>query len=246
MDLNDKNLKDMDPKQSLTEMGRRRFVISSTVAVAALAAGGVGLVMPKSASAAETKAVDPDPNLCIGCLTCEVACSRWHASQGMSSIPRLRVLRTDNVKPDKVVRNFAGGIGFSQHGCHQCVKPECLAVCPAKALRIDRQTGARYIDENSCIQCGKCQEACPYPIAGVQASDGQNIATKRIWYDSAKKTYVKCDLCRGRKGGPACVEQCPVNVVIKQGRVNSDKNTLTLEDSSKINWKQSPDWKLVP
>jgi len=239
VDTSDKNPKGTEVKRHLTDMDRRRFVISSTVAVAALVTGGVGLVLPKVVSAAETKAVDPEQNLCIGCLTCEIACSKWHKSQGLSDIPRVQILRNPSVTPDQAVSNFAGGIGFTQQTCHQCEKPECLAVCPARALRIDATTGARYIDESLCIQCGKCVDACPYDYSGVLASTGETLASqKRIYYDAEKETYVKCDLCRGREGGPACVEQCPVNIVIVQGRVSSDSKTLTLGDSAKINWKK--------
>lgn len=233
---NDKKV--INNSQNLTSMDRRRFLLSTAGGVAALAVGGVGLALPKRVSAAETKAVNPEQALCIGCLTCEIACSIWHKSLGLSEVPRVRVLRNLNVSPDKVVVSFAGGLGFTQETCHQCEKPECLAVCPAKALRIDVGTGARYIDENQCIQCGKCVEACPYEFSGIQASTGKSIAAKRIFYDAKHETYVKCDLCRGRSGGPACVEQCPVNIAIVQGRVTTDQKTLTLSASTKIVWKK--------
>lgn len=230
---------DSAPK-SPEEMDRRRFIIAAAGGIAALAAGAIGLVAPATAKANESKVVSPDQQLCIGCLTCEVACSRWHASQGLSPLPRIRVLRASNGKPDAVVAGFDGGIGFEQRGCRQCPNPECLAVCPVKALHVDATTGARYIDEQACIGCGKCQDACPYSFKGMDASTNENIDAKRIFYDSAKKVYVKCDLCRGRAGGPACIEQCPVNRGIKNGQINSAKQTLTLADGTQSVWKQIP------
>jgi Fe-S-cluster-containing hydrogenase component 2 len=29
------------------------------------------------------------------------------------------------------------------------------------------------------------------------------------------KTAVKCDMCTGRKGGPACVDSCPTGAAIR-------------------------------
>lgn len=226
--------------QRPSKIDRRRFFIAAAGGVAALAAGVDGLAAPSQAAAQESKVVFPEEQLCIGCLTCEVACSRWHSSQGLSSVPRIQILRTVDVKPDSSVAKLAGGIGFTVRSCRQCPKPECVIVCPANALRIDSTTGVRYIDEQTCISCGKCEEACPYPIEGIQASTYKAVKSKRIWYDAKKKTYVICDLCRGRQAGPACVEQCPVNLGIDKGRITSKKKALAKSDCTESIWKQVP------
>jgi len=81
--------------------------------------------------------------------------------------------------------------------CKQCNHPECYYACPLKdvALCIDSATGAKYIDKDECIGCGECIEACPFEV-------------KRINLDEEKGIAIKCDLCKGRAGGPVCVEVC--------------------------------------
>jgi Fe-S-cluster-containing dehydrogenase component len=81
--------------------------------------------------------------------------------------------------------------------CKQCEGPECLYVCPTKALNIDPKTGARVIDAAKCIGCRLCMQACPqYPNTPIR-------------YDASTKKCVKCDLCGG---DPLCVKFCPKSV----------------------------------
>ncbi|MGQ9781244.1 MAG: 4Fe-4S dicluster domain-containing protein [Nitrososphaeria archaeon] len=82
--------------------------------------------------------------------------------------------------------------------CRQCDYPECYWACPKRdrALCIDEVTGARYINAGECVGCKSCIGACP-------------LTPPRISFDPLKKVSLKCDLCKDRLGGPACVEVCP-------------------------------------
>jgi Fe-S-cluster-containing dehydrogenase component len=81
--------------------------------------------------------------------------------------------------------------------CKQCEGPECLYICPTKALNIDAKTGARVIDAAKCIGCQLCLQACPqYPNSPIR-------------YDAVAKKCLKCDLCGG---DPQCVKFCPKSV----------------------------------
>ena len=140
------------------------------------------LKVPKSA------VIKHDPNLCRGCGICEIACSSYHEGICSLYLSRIHIVSEDL------------DLNFPAHVCVQCKHPSCYFACPLKdqALCIDDQTGARYINEDECIGCGECAEACPLP-------------TPTIWEKSmrGKVTFFKCDLCKGRKEGPICVEMCP-------------------------------------
>lgn len=40
-----------------------------------------------------------DSTVCIGCHTCEAACSETHRQHGLQSMPRLRVMRNEKSLP---------------------------------------------------------------------------------------------------------------------------------------------------
>ena len=105
-------------------------------------------------------------------------------------------------------------------------------MCPVSAFQVDPKSGARFIREDKCVSCGRCAEACPFPISDLTEKTATNQITlhqeSRITYDPAKDTFTKCDLCFWRAEGPACVQSCPINVRIKQGILKSDNLCLDL------------------
>ncbi len=224
-----------EKKGLTTGMNRRTFLAAGVLSVGSVATGAVslrGIGLAKTPRQSQG-VVWPDPELCIGCLMCEEACADWHASQRLSAMPRIRILRTETGKVNPEVVGFAGGISFQQSPCKQCAEPRCYAVCPAEAIKLDAETGSRYIDEQICTACGKCEEACPYDTKGVLQSTTAKTNMKRVFFDKVKKVYTKCDLCRGRAGGPACIDRCPINGLIKAGRIKSNSLCLELKPSTR-------------
>lgn len=232
------SLEPEDPGAPLDEpVSRRRLVAGGLAALGTAAVAVTTLGRASAAVAAQEplshQVVVADPSLCVGCLACEVNCSTWHASVGRSALPRIRIMATPDVKlRAEVAAYLPSRSGFSPATCRQCPTPWCLPNCPTTGLRIDPQTGNRYINEEDCIACAKCEVDCPVEWSGTWARKGQAISSKRVVFDADRNVFVKCDLCIGREGGPICVERCPVNVAIKAGYIESDTLCLDLKAST--------------
>ncbi|ESL93801.1 hydrogenase, 4Fe-4S ferredoxin-type component [Enterobacter hormaechei subsp. hoffmannii UCICRE 9] len=127
-----------------------------------------------------------DPEKCIGCRTCEVACMMSHQS---SATPEAFTSR---------IRVVKGGTFTTAVGCHQCEDAPCANVCPTGAIH--RAAGAWLVEQARCIGCKSCMVACPFGAMQVR------VVGDRV-------QVLKCDLCMHREGGPACVEACPTHAL---------------------------------
>ena len=127
-----------------------------------------------------------DGDKCKGCGTCEMICSLFHEGECSPSLSRISPV-TDQIKLE-----FSDPIV-----CEQCDFPACYYACPVDAIHIDEDTGARKINQDECIGCKACMEACYYD-------------PPRIKYDPERDVCIKCDLCGG---DPQCVEYCPDNAL---------------------------------
>lgn len=95
---------------------------------------------------------------------------------------------------------------FAPKLCNMCEKPSCVQVCPVGAT-FQTDDGFVMVDEQHCVACGYCVQACPYSVRFINPKS---------------KTADKCTWCyhRVRKGLlPACVNVCPV-----QARMFGDLN----------------------
>ncbi|MBC7521379.1 MAG: cyclic nucleotide-binding domain-containing protein [Sandarakinorhabdus sp.] len=160
-----------------------------------------------------------DEKLCVGCDNCEKACADSH--DGLSRLDR-----------------EAGRTYAHLHvptSCRHCEHPHCMADCPPNAIHRG-PTGEVYIDE-TCIGCGNCQRNCPYGVIRMDKvppkkpwlinwllfgqGPGPGEPDKKWSYKHAKKGVespkkaIKCDMCTGQSGGPACVRACPTGAAIR-------------------------------
>ena len=141
-----------------------------------------------------------DKDVCTGCEICEMMCALYHDGVTGQAFSRLEV----------VEYHFAEH--FELNACRQCLYPSCYYACPLKdkALCIDTDTGARYIDSEECVGCKSCLKACPFDPS-------------RIKFNTEKKVSFKCDLCRERDEGPICVEYCLHDALKYNPRNEDDK-----------------------
>ena len=103
-----------------------------------------------------------DSTLCIGCHTCEAACSETHRQHGLQSMPRLRVMLNEKESAPQL--------------CHHCEDAPCAVVCPVNA--ITRVDGAVQLNESLCVSCKLCGIACVRmcPTKALHLVDNTDIA----------------------------------------------------------------------
>ncbi len=130
-----------------------------------------------------TKRLIVTPARCIGCRSCEVACSFSHSAR--PAVPALSRIRAYLFAPDR-------GVPVT---CLQCEQAACMKVCPTGALQRNPVTLAVDHDPERCIRCRMCTVACPFG---------------NIHVDPAYERIVKCDVCGGE---PACVRFCPTRAL---------------------------------
>jgi len=160
-----------------------------------------------------------DENLCVGCDNCEKACADSH--EGLTRLNR------------EAGRSFAHL--HVPTSCRHCEHPHCMADCPPNAIR--RGPDGEVVINDTCIGCGNCQRNCPYGVIrmdsvpparppllswllfGAGPGPGEPGKSWRKKHTAAgvdaPKKAIKCDMCSGISGGPACVRACPTGAAIR-------------------------------
>lgn len=139
-----------------------------------------------------------DPDKCIGCRTCTVACVVAHSKENIfyqnpediNFNPKLEVIKTNKVS--------------APIQCRHCEDAPCLNVCPNNA--ISKLNNVIKIEEEKCVGCKTCMLACPIGAIDFAVIDSFN---KDKLYCVEKMVANKCDLCISSPDGPACQRVCP-------------------------------------
>ena len=132
---------------------------------------------------------------CIGCHACEVACVMAHNDEQ-------HVLSERHFHPRITVLN--SGAQNSPVTCHHCENAPCALSCPNGA--ISKCDDSVQVNQQKCIGCKACMVACPFGTMEIIVTPLDN--------GSAKASAYKCDLCLTRPQGPACIENCPADVLM--------------------------------
>lgn len=134
-----------------------------------------------------------DNRKCIGCHACTTACKSEH------DVP-IGVNRTYVKQVEKGVFPNTRRV-FSVMRCNHCTDAPCVEICPVEALHT-REDGIVDFDNNRCIGCKSCMQACPYDA---------------LYIDPDNNTAAKCNYCAHRVEvgrAPACVDVCPEHAII--------------------------------
>jgi Fe-S-cluster-containing dehydrogenase component/Ni/Fe-hydrogenase subunit HybB-like protein len=126
-----------------------------------------------------------------------------------------------------------GGTQFVPTPCQQCQNAPCVNVCPVGAT-FSTPEGVVLIDQQRCIGCRLCMEACPYDRRFFNwGNPPVPPESTYMEYDpmhqspAIKGTVMKCDFCpdMARAGRlPYCAQGCP-NHAIYYGDMEEDVAT---------------------
>jgi Fe-S-cluster-containing dehydrogenase component/formate-dependent nitrite reductase membrane component NrfD len=134
-----------------------------------------------------------DHRKCIGCHACTVACKEEnHVPLGVN---RTWVKYIEKGEFPNTRRHFA------VLRCNHCDNPPCVFICPTTAL-FKRSDGIVDFDQERCIGCKSCMQACPYDA---------------LYLDPETQTAAKCHFCAHRVEvnlKPACEIVCPEEAII--------------------------------
>lgn len=156
-----------------------------------------------------------DLSRCIGCNTCAVACK---VSNNLPKDVWWNVVHTEGHDFADTSKGTYGGemqLSWLPVNCMHCENAVCEEVCPTGAT-VKRDDGIVTVDEETCIGCKSCMEACPYDVRRLIENEPEYYLELPIGDPAAKShkggTVEKCDFCAGRidRGEkPACMELCP-------------------------------------
>ncbi|WP_305819043.1 4Fe-4S binding protein [Photobacterium leiognathi] len=146
-----------------------------------------------------------DPNLCIGCRTCEIACALSHQAENTAAgmepsdfSPRLTVVKNAHVTTPVM--------------CRQCDDAPCAQVCPNNAIVLE--DGFVKVIQSRCIGCKTCVIACPYGAMNVVTTMVEETKGAALFVRKVPQTQaLKCDLCHHQESGPSCVQVCPTGAI---------------------------------
>jgi carbon-monoxide dehydrogenase iron sulfur subunit len=138
-----------------------------------------------------------NPDKCVGCRHCELACVLEHSSH--TDIISYALGKSE-AKPRLKVKTGVDFIPFPNR-CRHCQPAPCEQACPSGAIFRDQETNAVLLDARKCISCFMCVMLCPFSsIAIMESEDGEG-----------RQKALKCDACVDRlkrHEQPACVQAC--------------------------------------
>ena len=148
-----------------------------------------------------------DNRKCIGCHACTTACKSEH--DVAIGVNRTWVKQVEKgTFPD--TRRL-----FSVMRCNHCTDAPCVTICPTEAL-YTREDGIVDFDNDRCIGCKSCMQACPYDA---------------LYIDPENHTAAKCNYCAHRIDiglEPACVNVCPEHAIISGDMENPNSEIAQL------------------
>ena len=100
-------------------------------------------------------------------------------------------------------------------GCQGCLAHPCHEVCPKEAISF--RGGKSVIDQDKCIKCGKCIQACPYQaILRLERPCAKACGMKAIRSDEFGRADINQDKC---VSCGMCLANCPFGAIADKAQI---------------------------
>ncbi len=144
------------------------------------------------------------------------------------------VKRLDEVKTDhnavKVLERACDSCPIDKYmvtdACRNCVAHKCVNSCPKDAIVIIQNRA--FIDQNKCIECGRCADVCPYnAINENKRPCVRACAVDAITSDKDRRAKIDDDKC---VNCGSCIIACPfgaidyVSYIVQTTKLLKNKN----------------------
>lgn len=185
------------------------------------------------------KAILFDSTKCTACRACQVACKQWWELPGAETHNKGTYENPENLMEEtwnkirfkEIAQNGRVRWLFTRQACLHCTTAVCVWVCPAYA-RTYHPLGYVAIDQNRCIECGRCEEYCPFDVPRLGGSDLSPRVTVTLGPRGRDIAY-NCRFCEDRVNDrltPSCVKTCAPGALqfgergdlVAQGRARVD------------------------
>jgi len=195
------------------------------------------------------KAILYDPTRCTACRGCQAACKQWNENNeyiptvenGVPTKMRGSYENPPDLSPQTWLKmefrehatNGKVRWLFTRRACMHCTQAGCVIVCPTKAV-YHHELGYVAYNNDICVGCGYCVEACPFNVPRYT----RNLITGIAKMD-------KCTFCttpsldRIAQGWePACVKTCPPLALLY-----GDRDGLVAEGRKRVTALQAKGYK---